>query len=660
MTLNKKSPAIGGKLTGIISVTQTGVGYATVAGFDEDVQIQPQFLNTALHGDEAEIILFPLLRRSAGEGEPKTEGERLSGEVTRILKRAKTEFVGTIDKRKGSGFAFVKPDDRRMYMDIFISPFQSKKLQNGYKALVKIKKWDDPKKNPEGEIVRILGKKGDNDTEMESIIAEKGFQSGFPLKVEKEAEALGKKSKPIPRKDISERTDFRGVTTFTIDPEDAKDFDDAISFRHVTDNLFEIGVHIADVSHYVREGSELDKEALHRGVSVYLVDRTIPMLPEVLSNDICSLNPREDKLTFSAVLTMTPNGDIKNIWLGRTVINSDKRFTYEEAQKVLDEKSGFFRDELAHLNRIAKIFRNKRKAMGALDFEKEEVKFKLDAKGRPLDIVEKPILDAHKLVEEFMILANKKVAAYLSAEIKKIAKGAAIYRVHGVPKKGAIDELLFFLRMLGHEIETRGEHISSKELNALFGKLKGKPEESLVKTAAMRSMAKAIYSTQNIGHYGLALENYTHFTSPIRRYADLLVHRVLAKHLAGGSLAAEEAARYHDLAMNLSRREIEAVEAERASVAYKQTEYMLKKIGETYTGVINGITDWGVYVEESRTKSSGMVKLRDMRDDFYVLDKKTYSLSGQKTKKKYSVGDEVKIKVVGGDLERKTIDYKFV
>ncbi|KKQ52871.1 MAG: Ribonuclease R [Parcubacteria group bacterium GW2011_GWD2_38_12] len=643
---SKLSPA--GSL-GIISITSMGIGYVTVAGFDEDIQIQPQFLNTALHGDEVDIVLFP-----------KVEGEKLSGEVEGILKRARMEFVGTIDRKEGNNFCFIKPDDKRMYMDIFVPSAQTKKLQNGYKALVKIKKWDNSKKNPEGEIVKILGKKGDNDTEMESIIVEKGFQSEFPPKVEKEAEALKKKSKPIPQKDIDERRNFRNITTFTIDPEDAKDFDDAISFREISDGLFEIGVHIADVSHYVRENTELDKEAIHRGVSIYLVDRTIPMLPEVLSNDICSLNPREDKLTFSAVLTMSANGDITNVWLGRTVINSDKRFTYEEAQKVLDEKSGFYCDELANLNKIAKIFKGKRMAMGAIDFEKEEVKFKLDAKGKPIDIIEKPRLDAHKLVEEFMILANKKVATYLSEEVKKINKGASIYRIHDVPKKEAMDELLVFLRMLGHEIEMKGEHISSKELNKLFEKLKGKPEESLVKTAAMRSMAKAIYSMRNIGHYGLALENYTHFTSPIRRYADLLVHRILAKHLAGESLSAEEVAWHHNLAMSLSRREVDAVEAERSSIAYKQTEYMLERIGQTYTGVINGITNWGIYVEESHTKSSGMVKLKDMKDDFYVLNKETYSLVGQRTKKKYSVGDKVKIKVVAGDLERKTIDYKFI
>lgn len=634
---------------GIISITSMGTGYVTAVGFDEDVQIQPQFLNTALHGDEVEVVLFP-----------SVEGEKLNGEIVGVLKRAKMEFVGTIDKRKGSDFSFVVPDDKRMYMDIFISPSDTKNIQNGFKALVQIKRWDDPKKNPEGKILKVIGKKGDNDVEMESIVLEKGFQVGFPQKVEREAELLEQKSRIISEKDIAERRDFRNITTFTIDPEDAKDFDDAISFEGVSGGLFEIGVHIADVSHYVREDSELDKEAQHRGVSIYLVDRTIPMLPEVLSNDICSLNPKQDKLTFSAVLTISADGHIKKVWLGRTIINSDKRFVYEEAQKVLDDGNGPYYHELEHLNKIAKMFKERRMKGGALDFEKDEVKFKLDAKGKPVEIIEKKRLDVHKLVEEFMILANKEVASYLGAEIKKISKGASIYRVHDVPKKEAVNELLAFLRMLGHDIEERGESISSKELNEIFGKIKGKPEESLIKTVAMRSMAKAIYSTRNIGHYGLALENYTHFTSPIRRYADLLVHRVLDKHLKGGHLSDEESAWYHNFAMELSQREVGAVEAERSSVSLKQTEYMMARIGTVYTGVISGITNWGVYVEESHTKANGMVKLKDMQDDFYVLNKETYSLIGTKTKKKYSIGDEVKIKVVGGDLERKTIDYRFV
>ena len=634
---------------GIIGITSKGTGYVTSAGFDMDIQIEPQFLNTALHGDEVEFFVFPQI-----------EKERLDGEIIRVLWRAKMEFVGTVDKRKGSAISFIVPDDKRMYTDIFISPAESGRVRNNWKVLVRIIKWDDPKKNPEGRIVKVLGKKGDNDAEMESIVLEKGFQMKFPPKVEKEAELLGKISKPIPRKDIDGRRDFRRITTFTIDPEDAKDFDDALSFKKVSDDVFEIGVHIADVSHYVKEGGRLDEEARRRGVSIYLVDRTIPMLPEVLSNDICSLNPGQDKLTFAAVLTISSGGHIQKAWLGRTIINSNKRFAYEEAQKALDEKKGGYYDELNRLNELAKILRGKRMKMGALDFDKEEVKFKLDAKGKPLSVAQKPRLDVHKLVEEFMILANKEVASYLSREVKRINKGASVYRIHGAPKKEAIDELLFLLRMLGHEIEVKGENISSKELNEIFEKIKGKPEESLVKTVAMRSMAKAIYSIRNIGHYGLALENYTHFTSPIRRYADLLVHRILERHLKGGHLRSQEIAWHHNFAAELSQREIDATDAERSSVAYKQVEYMLGKTGHVFEGVISGITTWGVYVEESRTKASGMVKFKDMKDDFYVFSKETYSLVGTRRKRKYSVGDKVKIKIIGGDLERKILDYIFV
>ena len=634
---------------GIISITSAGTGYVTAVGFSDDVLIEQQFLNTALHGDEVEISVFPQIDK-----------ERLSGEVTRILNRAKMEFVGTVDKRKESSIAFIIPDDKKMYVDIFISPVESGKVKNNLKVLVQIKKWDDPKKNPEGKILKVIGKKGDNDAEMESIVLEKGFQTGFPPKVEKEAEILEKRSKPIPEKDIAERRDFRSITTFTIDPEDAKDFDDAISFKKISDDLFEVGVHIADVSHYVREGSQLDEEAIRRGVSIYLVDRTIPMLPEVLSNDICSLNPHQDKLTFSAVLTISARGHIKNVWLGRTVINSNRRFVYEEAQKILDEKRGEYYDELDYLNGLAKIFKEKRMEMGAMDFDKEEVKFKLDARGKPISVAEKPRLDVHKLVEEFMILANREVAAYLSGEIKRINKGASIYRIHDTPKKESVDELLAFLRALGHEIEAKGENISSKELNDVFEKIKGRPEESLVKTVAMRSMAKAIYSVRNIGHYGLALENYTHFTSPIRRYADLLVHRILEKHLKGGGLSGQEIAWHHHLATSLSQREVDAVDAERSSVAYKQVEYMMDKIGNVCDGVISGITNWGVYVEESRTKASGMVRFKDMKDDFYVFNRETYSLIGTKSDKKYSIGDEVKIKIIGADPERRTLDYMFV
>ncbi|MBI5420905.1 MAG: ribonuclease R [Parcubacteria group bacterium] len=634
---------------GVIGITVKGVGYVTTTEPGEDILIEPQFLNTALHGDEVEISLFPLV-----------EEEKTSGEVVGIIKRAKTEFVGTVDKREGASIAFVLPDDKKMYKDIFLSPAESRKVHNDGKVLVEIKKWDDPKRNPEGRVIKVLGKKGDNNVEMESIVLEKGFQIKFPKNVEKEANALGKRSKPISKKEIVGRRDFRNVTTFTIDPADAKDFDDAISFQKKSDNIFEIGVHIADASYYVREGSAVDKEAKHRGVSIYLVDRTIPMLPEVLSNDICSLNPQEDKLTFSAVFTMGADAIISNVWFGRTIIHSNKRFVYEEAQKVLDDKGGVYYDELNALNKLAHIFREKRRSAGALDFEKEEVKFVLDVAGKPLHVIQKPRLDIHKLVEEFMILANKEVATYLGGEVKRIRKGASIYRVHDVPKKESIKDLLFLLRTLGHEIESEGGSISSKELNNLFEKIKGSTEEVLIKTVAMRSMAKAVYSINNIGHYGLALENYTHFTSPIRRYADILVHRILDKHLRGEYLNDMEVEWLHSFAVALSEREVGAVEAERSSIAYKQVEYMMDKIGNEYGGVISGITNFGVYVEELQTMASGMVKFKDMTDDFYVFDKASSSLIGEKHKKKYSIGDRVAIKIIAADLERKTLDFAFV
>lgn len=647
------------KLTGLIALTSKAVGFVTIPGIAEDILIEPSDLNTALHGDEVEIVLHP---RS-------DEDDRLTGEVARIIRRAKTDFVGTVDKRKKGAVAFIKPDDTKVYIDFLLPAMQSMRLQNGYKVQVRLKRWFDPKKSPEVALIKILGRKGDNNVEMESIVLEKGFAVGFPDKVEKEAELIAKhssdgKGKSIHQKELAGRKDFRRITTFTIDPADAKDFDDAISIKKLPNNLYEIGVHIADVSHYVKEGGPLDKEARHRGVSIYLVDRTIPMLPEVLSNDLCSLNPNEDKLTYSAVMTMDLSGNIQKVWLGRTVINSDKRFTYEEAQKILEMKNGKFYEELDTLNTIAKVFRGHRRSAGALDFEKEEVKFVLDKSGKPLGIQKKERQDAHKLIEEFMILANREVAAYLSKEIKRIKKGASVYRVHATPKKEAIGELLFLLKALGHDVSMAGPHISSKELAAVLEQLKDRPEEPLIKTLALRAMAKAVYSTENIGHYGLALENYTHFTSPIRRYADILVHRILTTHLKGKSLSKQDIHWYQSTAIALSAREIEAAEAERASVAYKQTEYMLEKQKKTpsgiYSGIISGITKWGVYVEESETKSQGMIRFKDMRDDFYVFEKESYSIVGSKNKKRYTLGDKVKFRVLGGDLAAKTLDFQLI
>ncbi len=645
--MNKNSAK---SIRGLIALTSKATGFVTAVGFDEDILIEPQNLNTALHGDEVEISLFP-----------KFEGSRPTGEVIKVLKRAKMEFVGTVDKAKTGGVAFVMPDDPKMYTDIFLPVIQSRKVQHNLKVLVQIKNWRDPKKNPEGVVLKILGKKGNNNTEMESIVLEKGFQTSFPPRVEKDAEQIKKTAKPIPAKEFETRRDFRNTTTFTIDPEDAKDFDDAISFERMESGQFEIGIHIADASHYIKEGSELDKEARLRGTSIYLVDRTIPMLPEILSNDLCSLNANEDKLTFSAVFTIDKNASVTKVWLGRTIINSNKRFTYEEAQKTMDSKKGPFHSELNDLNKLAKLFRDERMKRGAIDFDTEEVKFKLDLKGKPLGVVKKERLDVHKLVEEFMILANIAVATYLSKEIKRINRGLSIYRVHGLPKKVAMDELLFLLRALGHDIEMKGENITSKELNAVLETTRNKPEESLVKTVALRSMAKAVYSTTNIGHYGLALENYTHFTSPIRRYADILVHRILDKHLHGKSLNNNDVAIYHAMAVKLSQREVDAAEAERSSISYKHVEYMLERHkndpSEIFDGIISGITNWGIFVEEAETKASGMIKFKDMTDDFYVFEKQNYSVVGNENKKRYSIGDKVRIKILGGDLVRKTLDF---
>ncbi|MDE1970870.1 MAG: ribonuclease R [Patescibacteria group bacterium] len=636
-------------VTGIISITSKGVGYVTVVDLPDDIQIEPSSLNTALHGDEVEVFVFPAL-----------EQEKPTGEVTRIVKREKVQFVGTVDKREGGAVAFVLPDDKRMYSDIFLPPKESRKVKGGYKVLVEIIKWDDPKKNPEGRVEKLIGKKGENNVEMESIVLEKGFAVGFPKPVTREADTIGRHATPISQKENTRRRDFRNATTFTIDPEDAKDFDDALSFKRKADGMIEVGIHIADVSYYVRPGTALDKEAQRRGVSIYLVDRTIPMLPEVLSNGVCSLNPNEDKLTFSAVITLAEDGTVHEVWMGRTIINSNKRFVYEEAQRVLDAGAGPYYEELHALNSLAHIFTKQRSAMGALDFEREEVKFKLDANGVPIAVTQKPRLDIHRLVEEFMVLANKEVASYLSNEIRRIRKGASLYRVHDVPKKESMNELLFLLRSLGHTIEAEGGHVSSKELNALFERIKGTSEEALIKTVALRSMAKAVYSTRNIGHYGLALENYTHFTSPIRRYADLIVHRTLQKHLDGGHLTDEEVGWLHSFAVALSAREMDAVDAERTSIAYKQVEYMKERVGNSYEGIISGIANWGVYVEEKETMASGMVKLKDMSDDFYVFEKGKYSLVGTHTHKRYAVGDCVKIKVVGADLEKRTLDFVFV
>ena len=666
------------KITGVIKTIRKGLGFINDPEDEENnVVIESDKLNFALNGDTVEVIVL-------------SEKEKM-GEVVKVVERSRNIFVGTVEERDGK-FGVI-PDDKKMYVDIMLSPKEADKVSNGDKVQIELGMWTDPKGNPEGKIIRVIGKKGNNDVEMESIILEKGFETSFPAEVEKEAKDVEKFEKTITTEEISKRKDMRGTLTFTIDPFDAKDFDDAISFRELPTNKdvgkdrndkkdnqqdkspkgseqkseriesgekrYEIGVHIADVSHYVREGTALNKEALKRGCSIYLVDRTIPMLPEVLSNDVCSLNPHEDKLSFSAIFTISEKGEVLERWFGKTVMNSNHRFTYETAQETLDEKKGEYFKELDILNNIAKILQKEKFKKGAIEFEQEEIKFKLDENGKPIGVYKKERLDTHKLVEEYMLLANREVAKFIHDAIKSKGKKdtGAIYRIHDIPDQERMLELSSFVKALGYTLRTKEGKVTAHDINNLLGQIEGTPHEALIRTAAIRSMQKAVYSTKNIGHFGLAFEYYTHFTSPIRRYPDLLVHRVLLKHLEHRPFKDREIIEFQHIAEQSTAREIDAADAERTSKKLKQVEYMSDKVGQVFEGSISGVTEWGIYVEENETKSEGMIKLRDLGNDFYEFNKKTYSIIGQKTRKKFTLGDSLTFKVVKADLDRKTLDF---
>ncbi|MBA3732905.1 ribonuclease R [Patescibacteria group bacterium] len=634
--------------TGPISINTKGVGFFDIDPGDKkngtSIEIQPQFINRAFHGDIVEVTLT---------GEKIRNREQ--GKVTKIVKRSKDEFVGLIEKKEGA--TFVTPDDKRLYVDIFLP--EGSNAPEGEKVLVKITDWEA--KNLQGEVLKVIGKKGENNTEMESIVLEKGFRIEFPHSVEEEAEKIKREYKNNFEDEIKNRRDMRGVTTMTIDPADAKDFDDAISFADLGNDQFEIGIHIADVSYFVTPGTELDRESEKRGLSVYLVDRTIPMLPEVLSNDLCSLNPNEDKFTFSAVFKMTGEGKVLEEWFGRTVIHSDKRFTYEDANDVIIGKTdGPYKTELLKLNEIAKKLEKAKSQNGAMSFETEEVKFELDKNGKPLRVYKKSRLDTHKLVEEFMLLANRAVAKYVFMSQNKGLmkdKKQSVYRIHPHPDVDRIQNLAVFLKAMGFDLKNKDGKVTSADLNALLKEAKGTPNEGLINTATVRSMAKATYSTKNIGHFSLAFTYYTHFTSPIRRYPDVLVHRFLERELKGGKVEQNEYEKFEAICLASSELEKKASDAERSSIKYKQVEYMTEHIGEIYDGTITGVTEWGIYIEEKETKCEGMVKTRDIGDDFYVLDEKNYTLKGEKTGKKYTLGDSVKFKVVSADMERRVLDY---
>lgn len=636
-------------LIGPVSVNTKGVGFfdpnPEEKNRENSIEIQPKDLNRALHGDTVEVEL-------TGE---KIKN-RAQGKVVRVIERAKDEFVGVI--KKNDGKTFVIPDDQRLYVDIFLP--ETAEVNEEEKVLVKILDWD----TLTGEVLKVIGHKGENNTEMESIVLEKGFRIEFPPAVEAEAEKIKREYKNGFEDEIKNRRDMRGVTTMTIDPFDAKDFDDAISFVDLGNDTYEIGVHIADVSHFVTPGSDLDRESEKRGLSVYLVDRTIPMLPEILSNDLCSLNPNEDKFTFSAVFKLNSDGEVLEEWFGRTVIHSDKRFTYEDANDViLGKQDGPYQPELRKLNEIAKKLEKKKTQNGAMVFETEEVKFVLDEKGKPVSVYKKSRLDTHKLVEEYMLLANRAVAKHIfmsqTQDIRK--KGSqSVYRIHPTPDKDRIQNLAVFLKAMGFDLKNNEGAVTSRDLNKLLSEVKGTPNEELINTAVIRSMAKATYSTKNIGHFSLAFAYYTHFTSPIRRYPDVLVHRFLERELKGGKIEVDEYTKFERICLASSELEKKASEAERASIKYKQVEYMMEHIGETFEGSITGVVEWGVYIEEVDTKCEGMIKIRDLGDDFFTLDEKNYTIKGEKTGKKFTLGDKVKFKVVGADMEKRVLDYALV
>jgi len=629
----------GSYITGKVQLTMRGAGFIISEDSDEDVFITQSNLNHALNGDTVKVFLYA-----------KKRGKQPEGEVVEIIERANNNIVGIVEVSKN--FAFMAANNKQMPYDVFLPLPKLNGAQNGDKVAVRITDWPEKYRNPFGEVVAVLGKPGENETEMHAILAEFDLPYHFDKKVE---DAANKISEEISEKDYKERRDFRDITTFTIDPADAKDFDDALSIQKLGNDNWQVGVHIADVTHYVQPDNIVENEAFERATSVYLVDRVVPMIPERLSNQICSLRPNEEKLCYSIVFELDKNGDVLDQWIGRTIINSNRRFDYEEAQKIIEGGDGDYKEELLVLNDLAQKIRARRFKNGAISFERVEVKFNIDEKGKPLGVFFKEHKESNQLIEEFMLLANKRVAEFIGQVKKGQFAKTFVYRIHDKPDPEKLEKFAQFIQRFGYNINTTGQKNITTSINSLLDEVQGKKEQNVIETLAVRSMAKAVYSTKNVGHYGLSFPYYTHFTSPIRRYPDMMVHRLLTEYMNGGK--SKNKNKYEEMCKHASEMERRAAEAERASIKYKQVEFMQDHIGEEFDGIISGVTEWGFYVELNDSKCEGLVHMRELDDDYYFFDEDNYSIIGKRTKKTYQLGDPVSIQIVRADLEKKQLDF---